>query len=70
MNYSADIKKLPRQFLPANFIVTDWNTLEPYFKDLLERPIDNNEELEKWLLDMSELEAVVSERRQAEPQVG
>jgi oligoendopeptidase F len=61
MNYSADIKKLPRQFLPADFIVTDWNTLEPYFKDLQERPIGNNEELEKWLLDMSELEAVVSE---------
>lgn len=61
MNYSADIKKLPRQFLPANFVVTDWNTLEPYFKNLLERPIGNNEELEKWLLDMSELEAVVSE---------
>ncbi|MBO9561475.1 MAG: M3 family oligoendopeptidase [Niastella sp.] len=61
MNYSADIKKLPRQFLPADFIVTDWNSLEPYFKELLERPIDNNEELEKWLLDMSELEAVVSE---------
>lgn len=61
MNYSADIKKLPRQFLPADFAVTDWNTLEPYFKDLLERPIGNISELEKWLLDMSELEAVVSE---------
>ncbi len=61
MNYSADIKKLPRQFLPADFAVTDWNTLEPYFKDLLERPIGNIGELEKWLLDMSELEAVVSE---------
>jgi oligoendopeptidase F len=61
MNFSADIKKLPRQFLPADFVVTDWNTLEPFFKDLLERPIGNYEELEKWLLDMSELEAVVSE---------
>lgn len=61
MKYSADIKKLPRQFLPADFAVTDWNTLEPYFKDLLERPIGNISELEKWLLDMSELEAVVSE---------
>ncbi len=59
--YSADIKKLPRHFLPADFIVTDWNTLEPYFKDLLDRPIGNYAELEKWLLDMSELEAVVSE---------
>lgn len=61
MNYSADIKKLPRHFLPADFVVTDWDHLEPYFKDLLERPIGSYQELEKWLLDMSELEAVVSE---------
>src|SRR5688572_19696642 len=61
MNYSADIKKLPRHFLPADFVVTDWNNLEPYFKDLLDRPIGNYADLEKWLLDMSELEAVVSE---------
>lgn len=61
MSYSADIKKLPRHFLPANYTVTDWKNLEPYFKELLERPIGNYGELEKWLLDMSELEAVVSE---------
>lgn len=61
MNYSADIRKVPRRFLPADFVVTDWNSLEPYFKDLLERPIESIETLEKWLLDMSELEAVVSE---------
>ncbi|NII24536.1 M3 family oligoendopeptidase [Pseudoflavitalea sp. X16] len=61
MSYSADIKKLPRHFLPADYTVTDWKNLEPYFKELLERPIGNYGELEKWLLDMSELEAVVSE---------
>lgn len=61
MSYSADIKKLPRQFLPADYVVTDWKNLEPYFKELLERPIGNYGDLEKWLLDMSELEAVVSE---------
>ncbi|AXY76658.1 M3 family oligoendopeptidase [Paraflavitalea soli] len=61
MNFSADIKKLPRHFLPADFVVTDWNTLEPYFKDLLDRSIGSYADLEKWLLDMSELEAVVSE---------
>lgn len=61
MNYTAAIEKLPRHFLPADFIVTDWATLEPYFKDLLERPVGSYRELEKWLLDMSELEAVVSE---------
>src|SRR5688500_8202209 len=58
---SADIKKLPRVFLPEDFIVTTWDALEPYFKDLAERPIDTREALEKWLKDLSELEAVISE---------
>lgn len=60
-NVSADIKKLPREFLPEEFTVTSWENLEPYFKDLLDRRIDSKPDLEKWLKDMSELEAVVSE---------
>jgi oligoendopeptidase F len=61
MNYSADIQKLPRHFLPQNFTVTTWESLEPYFIDLLNRPIASKADLEKWLHDTSELEAVVSE---------
>lgn len=61
MTYSADIKKLPRQFLPEDFTVTNWDALEPYFKELLERPLDSRAALEKWLKDTSELEAVISE---------
>ena len=61
MNYTANINKPERHFLPKDFIVTDWQVLEPYFKELLEREIDSKEELEKWLKDASELEAVVSE---------
>lgn len=61
MNYTADIKKLPRHFVPQNFVVTDWQSLEPFFKELLERKIENKEELEKWLKDQSELEAVINE---------
>ena len=59
--YTADIKKLPRTFLPVNFIVTDWAILEPYFKDLIDRAITDKTSLEQWLKDMSELEAAVSE---------
>ncbi|HEY8959673.1 M3 family oligoendopeptidase [Chitinophaga sp.] len=58
---SADIKKLPRTFLPEDFKVTTWDTLQPYFEALKEREINNVQELEKWLRDMSELEAVISE---------
>ncbi|WEK36861.1 MAG: M3 family oligoendopeptidase [Candidatus Pseudobacter hemicellulosilyticus] len=61
MNYSAAIQKIPRHFIPEDFTVTTWETLEPFFKDLLERPVDQPADLEKWLQDMSELEAVVSE---------
>jgi len=59
--YTADIQKTPRHFVPKDFVVTDWQNLEPFFKDLLERNIDSKELLEKWLHDLSELEAVVSE---------
>jgi len=58
---TADIQKLPRHFLPADFKVTDWVSLEPYFKELDERAIDSVASLEQWLKDASELEAVISE---------
>jgi oligoendopeptidase F len=61
MNYSADIEKLPRKFLPEDFKVTDWAALEPFFKELEERPINSRQDLENWLRDLSELEAVVGE---------
>lgn len=59
--YTADIKKLPRHFVPKDFTVTDWQSLEPFFIDLLKRNIDKKEDLEKWLKDQSELEALVNE---------
>lgn len=60
-NLSADIKKLPRHFLPEDFKVTTWETLQPYFEALQQRNINNVKDLEAWLKDMSELEAVISE---------
>ncbi len=59
--YTANIQKLPRHFVPADFTLSDWSSIEPFFKTLLEKEIDTKEALEQWLLDMSELEAVVSE---------
>ncbi len=61
MNYSADIQKLPRHFLPTNFTITDWETLEPYLKQLDEKEINSLADLQQWLKDASELEAVISE---------
>ena len=59
--YTAAIQKTPRHFLPDNFEVTNWQNLEPFFKELLSRNIDTQQTLEKWLKDQSELEAVISE---------
>src|SRR5678815_4523861 len=61
LNAFESIKKNPRIYLPENFTITTWEELEPYFKELSERPISSRKELEKWLKDMSELEAVISE---------
>lgn len=59
--YTAAIQKTTRHFVPDNFEVTNWQSLEPFFKELLDRNIDNQQTLEQWLKDQSELEAVVSE---------
>ena len=59
--YTAQITSIPRNYLPKNFKVTDWQSLEPYFKELLDRPINSQSDLENWLKDMSELEAVIGE---------
>jgi oligoendopeptidase F len=61
MPRSADIQKLAHQYLPAAFTLTDWDSLVPFFEELVNRPILSKQELEKWLLDLSEVEAFVSE---------
>ncbi len=58
---TADIQKLAHHYLPKDFVLTDWASLEPYFKELSDRPIEDALGLEKWLKDLSELEAFVSE---------
>ncbi len=61
MQASADIKKLERKYIPQNLIVENWESLEPYFKELLEREISSKEELVKWLADMNELDGIINE---------
>ncbi len=58
---TADIQKLAHHYLPKDFVLTDWASLEPYFKELSDRPIEDALGLEKWLKDLSELEAFISE---------
>jgi oligoendopeptidase F len=55
------IEKPIRHFLPQNIAIDSWETIEKYFKDLQERNIASADDLKKWLLDKSELEAALSE---------
>jgi oligoendopeptidase F len=50
-----------RNYLPAGFDFDEWKDIEQYFKDLLNREINSADELEKWLLDKSELESFLNE---------
>ncbi|MEP6673509.1 MAG: M3 family oligoendopeptidase [Ferruginibacter sp.] len=59
--YTADIKKTARHFVPDDFVLSDWETLEPFLKELLERELTTPQTFEQWLKDQSELEAVISE---------
>lgn len=50
-----------RAFVPKEFKVTTWSKLKPYYSELLKRPIGSVKDLEQWIKDKSELDAVVSE---------
>lgn len=50
-----------RKFLPTDFKVTNWETIQPFYELLRNRPIASVEDLKTWLLNRSELEGVLSE---------
>lgn len=53
--------RAPRQFLPNDFVVTDWAALQPFFELLKNREINSTEDLKHWLSDRSELESLLEE---------
>ncbi|MBT6808784.1 MAG: M3 family oligoendopeptidase [Flavobacteriales bacterium] len=50
-----------REFVSEDLKIDSWGKIEPLFEDLLSRSISTTTELEKWMLDRSELEAVLEE---------
>lgn len=52
---------MKRTYLPSDFTVTTWDTLKPYFEELLSRKITSSKELYTWYLDRSEFESAISE---------
>jgi oligoendopeptidase F len=53
--------KNPRKFLPDDLEIDSWEKVEPYFVELQNRKINSVKELEQWMHDRSELDAVFSE---------
>lgn len=62
MANSISIPKRPqRNFLPEDFQITDWNSLKPFFDNLLQREWTKPDDLRKWFRDRSELDSIISE---------
>lgn len=53
--------KKKRRFLPEDFQIKSWEALEPFLVNLRDRDIKSVQDLENWILDRSELEAVAEE---------
>jgi len=52
---------MERKYLDKSFTITNWQALQPYFDELLERSVTCKSELINWFHNRSELEAVLSE---------
>jgi len=52
-----------RKFVPQKFDPADWAQIEPLGEELLNRKLNSAADLQKWLLDFSELASVLDEYR-------
>ena len=50
-----------RKFVSENLVIDSWKKIKSLFDNLVEREISSVTDLEKWMLDRSELEAVLEE---------
>jgi len=50
-----------RQYLPSQLVIKSWSDIELFFTELLNRQLSSSIDLKKWLIDRSELEAVLEE---------
>ncbi len=65
INRLAELKRPstehPRTFIPDDAVLSSWKEIEPYYAQLMESDLDSVEEVEQWILDLSELEGIVDE---------
>ena len=50
-----------RHFLPETYALNTWADVQPFYDDLLSRPLTNADDLHRWFADRSELESYLSE---------
>ncbi len=53
--------KPPRRFLPENLSIDSWKKIKPFYDELKSRPVSTVGDLKNWLMDASEMEAVLQE---------
>jgi oligoendopeptidase F len=56
----ADVNNT-RSFLPSDFVLSNWESISIYYKSLINREINNTDDLMKLFKDRSELESYLSE---------
>lgn len=61
MESAISTKRKKRHFVSEDFVPENWASIEPYYKQLLEKEINSVASFKSWLRDRSELEAVLSE---------
>lgn len=54
-------EKRKRAFLPENYKIDNWESLQGYFENIKNREVNSGDDFLKWLKDKSELESYVSE---------
>ncbi|MFT5293370.1 MAG: oligoendopeptidase F, partial [Flavobacteriales bacterium] len=55
------VEKTKRIYLPKDFNISNWDSLEPIYDELLGRNITSFDEFRSWLNDLNELESAMEE---------
>lgn len=58
---TEQLQRPERKYLSEDFTVTTWESLKPFYDELVSRVINSEDDLIVWFKDRSELESVVSE---------
>ncbi len=61
MNHTISVERKKRNFVSEEFIPDKWDSIEPYYKQLLNAEFTDAASFRNWLGKVSELEAIISE---------